>query len=106
MKKLLVILIIVQIINVLVFTAGGYMFFSMKANQTIATNQPIAQQAGYYFINDTPSGLKAIADELSGINSGLSSVSSDLGSISGDLRSGLNSIQMGLDMIDMTIRNK
>lgn len=80
MKKLLIALIVVQIVGILVITAAGYVLFSAYLHdQNIAqVNSNQGQSAytpvGLHFINDTESGLEAIADELSGIVQKLSDI--------------------------------
>lgn len=106
MKKLMKILIVVQIINILVFTAGSYMFFAMKANETFALQAGgsiLHQQAKWppHNITDTKSGFGAISDDLlDGVNE-LHNLNNTLQKISSALEKSNNN----LEKIHNAIRN-
>lgn len=85
MKKLLLVLVVVQIINVLVFGALGYFLFSInKSIDNIGTYD--------------------IASELSHIRSELGNIDSDIYSLESALKSSdLREISSTLSDIDMTL---
>lgn len=81
MKKLLKILVVVEIVKVLVLVAGGYMFLSLKAHDSSLLARGAMFGTGTYsesnvqFVTDVTSGLSSIARELSDIDYSLKEIS-------------------------------
>lgn len=80
MKKLLKVLVVVEIVKVLVLVAGGYMFLSLKAHDSSLLARGAMFGTGTYsennvqFVHDMTSGLSAIAHELSDIDYSLQGI--------------------------------
>ncbi len=81
MKKLLKVLVVVEIVKVLVLVAGGYMFLSLKAHDSSLLARGAMFGTGTYsesnvqFVTDVTSGLSSIARELSDIDYSLKEIS-------------------------------
>lgn len=81
MKKLLKVLVVVEIVKVLVLVAGGYMFLSLKAHDSSLLARGAMFGTGIYsesnvqFVTDVTSGLSSIARELSDIDYSLKEIS-------------------------------
>lgn len=81
MKKLLKVLVVVEIVKVLVLVAGGYMFLSLKAHDSSLLARGAMFGTGTYsesnvqFVTDVTSGLSSIARELSDIDYSLKDIS-------------------------------
>lgn len=82
MKKLLKVLVVVEIVKVLVLAAGGYAFLAMKAHDSNILAHQASGGSGYtysesnvQFVTDVTSGLSSIARELSDIDYSLKDIS-------------------------------